>query len=140
MVPAVKSKFNYAPFMKLFGVTLIILLINYYVTYGTSLKYSSFFYNFIKLSVYAVLGYITQGGQIKNFLPIVVLGVIVFFTEHVLFRIFHLALAKRLYALDDVSPILFGSFLLFIPVVVLLLYIGRVIRQKVESDKWSQTP
>ncbi len=118
---------------KLFGVTLIILLINYYVTYGTSLKYSPYLYNFIKLSAYVVLGYITWNGRTKNFLPVALLGVIVFFTEHVLFRIFHLALAKRLYALDDMSPILLGSFLLFIPVVVLLLYIGKVTRQRVEK-------
>lgn len=126
------NKFEWDQYKTVILVTLLILSMNYYVTYGVNLEYSSLFYNFIKLSVYVPFGYVLSSYDRQKFFTIAILSVLVFFTEHVLLRVLHFALAKRLYALEDAFSILLFSFLLFVPVIVFLAYIGRVARRKMD--------
>lgn len=138
-------------YAKPFLLTIAVLLVNYYVTYGLNIGYSyvffdfikvSIFYNFIKLSVYIVIGYIFWDERGKSFLLIIVLSVFVFFIEHVLFHVFHLVLSHNSNVVGDVFPTLIGSFLFFIPFIVLLLYLGRALKRvltKKENNNKGQT-
>lgn len=121
--------------LKVCGVVLIALFINYYLAYGLNINFGSFLYNFVKFFVYLVIGYSCLDVQRKNTLIVYVLGLSAFFTEHILFRIAHLALMERLSALGEVFPILFGSFLLFVPVILLLVYIGGAARRRKERKQ-----
>lgn len=124
--------------VKVCGVVLTALFVNYYVAYGSDIDYNSFLYNFVKFFVYLVIGYFCRDVQGKNTFTVYILAFSAFFTEHVLFRIAHLALMERLSALGEVFPILFGSFLLFVPVILLLVYIGGAARRiAIKRDKGS---
>ena len=117
-------------------VTLLILSVNYYVTYGLNRLYSPLIFNFIKLSVYVPFGYVLSSCNRQSFLSVAILSVLVFFTEHVLLRVFHFALVQRLYVLENALSTLLFSFALFVPVIVFLAYIGSVAKRKIaRNDK-----
>ena len=126
---------NVGLYIKLFFIAVFVLLINYYLAYGASVNYPSLLYNFIKLSIYFVAGYIFGQHNIRNFLALALLSISIFFIEHVLFRVLHLVLVSREYAINDAMEMLIGSFLFFIPFIILLLYLVKITRKHVEGRK-----